>query len=237
MLDSQTKMVSYQYSLDTPTEGYTKYSTGDDVGYVYSDFIPPTEIIASAGETICSVLDKIKNQLGNYEYFYDVFGIFHFREIQNYLNINQSEIALQETENPGRYISLEKGQFNLDTSTELQYLIDIVNDKSTFSFDDAKNIISITTTPNYSNIKNDFVVNGIRKDNISGIQKMIRYRLVIDNKPEIIGYTNSTHDDEVSELSSEEKIPYYGKFDNLIYYTYPEFDSGDIILETNKLGK
>ena len=38
------------------------------------------ELIAKAGETITSVLDKIKNMLGNFEYFYDVDGRFIFQE-------------------------------------------------------------------------------------------------------------------------------------------------------------
>lgn len=229
--DSDT--VSYQYSL-SPQPGYSKYIQGDDIGYVYADFVPTGEITGAAGNTICSVLDTIKNQLGNYEYFYDVFGIFHFREIKNYTNINQSEIVLQETENPGRYISLEKGQFNLDTAGELQYLVDITNDKSSFSFDDVRNITSITVTPNYNNIKNDFVVNGIQKS--GNIQMFIRYRLVIDNKPEIIGYTNKTHD---ALSDGEDRIPYYGVFHDLIYYTRAEYDGieDNPVLETNVLGK
>lgn len=235
--DLNTGTIYYQYHEEQDDKNsYTKYSAGDDIGYIYADFIPINEITANAGDSICSVLDTIKNQLGNYEYFYDVFGIFHFREIKNYLNINQSEIVLQETENPGRHISLEKGQFCLDTSTELQYLIDIVNDKSTFSFEDNKNLTSITLTPNYGNIKNDFIINGIRQSETSNIQMAIRYRLVIDDKPEIVGYTNSTHNNKVSELV-ENSVPYYGEFDNLIYYTYPEFYEDQIVLETNKLGK
>lgn len=233
--DEETETINYQYYESQDEYGtYTEYSAGDDIGYIYADFVPSTEIIAGAGDTICSVLDTIKNQLGNYEYFYDVFGIFHFREIKNYLNINQSETILQETENPGRHISLEKGQFCLDTSTELQYLIDIVNDKTVFSFDDTKNITSITMTPNYLNIKNDFIINGIK--NTENFQTTIRYRLVIDDKPEIIGYTNSTHNEIVTQ-ENENSIPYYGVFNDLIYYTYPEYSEDTVVLETNRLGK
>ena len=233
--DEETQTINYQYHESQDEQGtYTEYSTGDDIGYVYADFVPPTDLIAGAGDTICSVLDTIKNQLGNYEYFYDVFGIFHFREIKNYLNINQSETVLQETENPGRHISLEKGQFCLDTSTELQYLIDIVNDKTNFTFEDSKNITSITMTPNYTNIKNDYIINGIKKTENS--QTAIRYRLVIDNKPEIIGYTNSTHN-TVASFEDEGTVPYYGVFNDLIYYTYPEYSENVVVLETNKLGK
>ena len=233
--DEETQTINYQYHESQDEQGtYTEYSTGDDIGYVYADFVPPTDLIAGAGDTICSVLDTIKNQLGNYEYFYDVFGIFHFREIKNYLNINQSETILQETENPGRHISLEKGQFYLDTSTELQYLIDIVNDKTNFTFEDSKNITSITMTPNYTNIKNDYIINGIKKTENS--QTAIRYRLVIDNKPEIIGYTNSTHN-TVAFFEDEGAVPYYGVFNDLIYYTYPEYSENVVVLETNRLGK
>ena len=233
--DEETQTINYQYHESQDEQGtYTEYSTGDDIGYVYADFVPPTDLIAGAGDTICSVLDTIKNQLGNYEYFYDVFGIFHFREIKNYLNINQSETVLQETENPGRHISLEKGQFCLDTSTELQYLIDIVNDKTNFTFEDSKNITSITMTPNYTNIKNDYIINGIKKTENS--QTAIRYRLVIDNKPEIIGYTNSTHN-TVASFEDEGAVPYYGVFNDLIYYTYPEYSENIVVLETNRLGK
>ena len=233
--DEETQTINYQYHESQDEQGtYTEYSTGDDIGYVYADFVPPTDLIAGAGDTICNVLDTIKNQLGNYEYFYDVFGIFHFREIKNYLNINQSETVLQETENPGRHISLEKGQFCLDTSTELQYLIDIVNDKTNFTFEDSKNITSITMTPNYTNIKNDYIINGIKKTENS--QTAIRYRLVIDNKPEIIGYTNSTHN-TVASFEDEGAVPYYGVFNDLIYYTYPEYSENIVVLETNRLGK
>ena len=235
-LSEETGTVYYQCSFEEPGAiEYTKYSAGDDIGYVYADFCPISEITAAAGDNICSVLDTIKNQLGNYEYFYDVFGVFHFREIKNYLNINQSETILQETENPGRYISLEKGQFCLDINTELQYLIDVTNEKTCFSFDDAKNITSITTTPNYNNIKNDFVINGIQKT-ASGMQRAIRYRLVIDNKPEIMGYTNATHD-AAATADDENAVPYYGVFNDLLYYTHPDYVNDETVLETNKLGK
>jgi hypothetical protein len=36
-------------------------------------------LIANAGETVVSILEKIKNILGNYEYFYDIDGNFVFQ--------------------------------------------------------------------------------------------------------------------------------------------------------------
>jgi hypothetical protein len=35
-------------------------------------------LVSSIGETITSILDKIKNMLGEYEYFYDLDGRFIF---------------------------------------------------------------------------------------------------------------------------------------------------------------
>ena len=48
------------------------------MGYIYTNFVYPGELIGNAGSTITEILDKIKNTLGNYEYFYDIEGNFHF---------------------------------------------------------------------------------------------------------------------------------------------------------------
>lgn len=209
-----------------------KYSKGDRIGYVYDDFVPTSEITGSGGDTVCTILDTIKNQLGNYEYFYDVFGIFHFREIKNYLNINQSTIILQEASNPGRHINLQEGQFLLDIGSEKQYLIETTNDKNVYTFDSDHNLTSISITPNYDNIKNDFIVNGIRKSDNSDSQFLIRYRLVIDEKPEIVNWINLGQDNNGNDIIKGN----YGNFNNVLYYTYPEYYEGKIVSEVNKLG-
>lgn len=226
----------YQISLeDNLPSGTLKYEYGDDVGYVYSDFVPVSEITGSAGDTVCTILDTIKNQLGNYEYFYDVFGIFHFREIKNYLNITQSNIILQETGNQGRHINLEEGQFLLDTGSEIQYLVETNNEKTVYAFDDARNITSISITPNYSNIKNDFIVDGIHQSQNSDQQLPLRFRIVIDEKPHPTLWVNSQN--EIDNNNSNNTIPAYGCFENFVYYTHPETYNDQVILETNRLAK
>ncbi len=214
---------SYSISIEVPEdkENWSEYSMGDDIGYVYSDFVPLNEITGAAGSTICSVLDEIKNQLGNYEYFYDVFGIFHFREIKNYLNETQASTILQESANTGRHVNLNEGQFLLDGGSETQYLIETTVPKTVYNFDSNENLTSISVTPNYSNIKNDFIIDGIKESTASDSQYALRYRCVIDEKPEILG--------------TKDNKPYYGVFDNIIYYTYPEEFEGQTIAETNKL--
>ena len=52
---------------------------GDEAGFIMTDFIYPGELIGDSGATVTSILDKIISVLGNYEYFYDVNGNFHFQ--------------------------------------------------------------------------------------------------------------------------------------------------------------
>jgi hypothetical protein len=55
-----------------------KREKGEAVGYRTTDLIYPGELIAKAGEALTSVLDKIRDFLNNFEYFYDVNGNFIF---------------------------------------------------------------------------------------------------------------------------------------------------------------
>jgi len=162
--DSNTYSMSTNYA-DTTGHTYQTFTYGMDVGYIYEDFICPSELSANSGETVCSVLDKIKNMLGNYEYFYDINGIFHFQEIKNYLNTTQATIDLRN--------------MNKDN-----YLIDLYNGKSVYNFNESNLISSYSNSPQYSKIKNDFIVWGIKKS-LNGIDMPIRYHLAIDKKPEI----------------------------------------------------
>ena len=63
------------------------YNYGYNIGYIYTPFTYPGELIGAAGQTVCDILDTIRDTLGNFEYFYDIDGNFIFREIKNYLNI------------------------------------------------------------------------------------------------------------------------------------------------------
>ena len=215
----------YTFSLDK-VYGWEEYERGRDIGYVYDDFVSTKEIIGSAGDSVCTVLDEIKNMLGNYEYFYDVFGIFHFREIKNYLNITQAEIALEHMSNPGRHYATDKGQFLLDENSEIQYLIETTNEKTVYSFSDNHNITSITVTPNYQNIRNDYVICGLKPGTTSDIKYDLRFRIAIDDKPEIVERVTA------ADLGRDTggTVGSYGTYENVIYYT----DEADANL--NKLG-
>lgn len=66
----------------------------------------------------------------------------------------------------------------------------------------------------------------MRKSDQSDSQFLVRYRLVIDEKPSI--------EDKISV--NKELKDNYGYFDNVLYYTYPEYSNGKIVNEVNKLG-
>lgn len=150
---------------EQPQEGESvkMYSFNDDIGYIYTDFTCPNELIGNAGETICSVLDNIKSILGNYEYFYDIDGNFVFQEIKNYINTSHATVVLND---------LNKNDYIIDRGTG----------KSVYDLTNSKLVISYSHSPNYSNVKNDYIVWGMRK-NANGNEVPIRYHLAIDNKP------------------------------------------------------
>ena len=185
--------INYTYSLTQPSEGedYVIYNPGDDVGYIFDDFVIPDELTGNAGETVVSILDKIKEILGNYEYFYDEFGVFHFREIKNYLNTTQGKIVLSEM-------------------AEKEYLVEVNNERSVYTFTDETLLTSVTVTPQYGNIKNDYIVQGLHQMEGSDISHPIRYHLAIDKKPRPIGKDSEEfvlkrvdHTEEIVGLENE----------------------------------
>ena len=194
----------------TDADGVIQVQNGTDAGYVYDDFVYSDDLTANLGENVCTILDKIKSYLGNYEYFYDVFGVFHFREIKNYLNTTQAKTIVED--------------MNANN-----YLAEVTDGKTVYSFDDKKNLISLTANPRYGNIKNDYIVQGLRKMTNSDISYAVRYHLSIDKKPKpgntyynILSYTEK--DTNLVKLAfpltvdSETQLPMPGNF-NLIYRT------------------
>lgn len=165
--------LSYEPTTTLPTEGrYLQINNGDDAGYIYDDFVYDKELTMNAGQTVVDALEAIKQYLGNFEYFYDAFGIFHFREIKNYLNTTQGKIIL-------------------DDMTENDYMVDRAIPKEVYTFSDTSNLLSININPQYNSIKNDFIVHGTRKGTNSDIAYDVFYHLVIDSKPNVGNiYTN-----------------------------------------------
>ena len=141
------------------------FQVGEDVGYTLTDFTYPGSLTAAAGETVTSILDKIKNTLGNYQYFYDINGNFIFQQVRNYLNKSYSTYMLEEN---------ASSSFNLNNT----------NGKYIYNFNDGEIIQSYSNNVNYQDIKNDFIVWGQRKT-VDGKKYPIRYHLAIDTKPAV----------------------------------------------------
>lgn len=127
------------------------------------DFTYPGTLNLSAGSNMATALQNINNVLGgNYEYYYDINGVFHFQEIKNYLNT--SYVPLTKINNDNYTVNFSESS------------------KTVYDFKNSDLIISYTNTPNYSNIKNDIYVWGA-KENENGTP--ILYHIAIDTIPEI----------------------------------------------------
>lgn len=199
----------YETSLEQPSNmsSVRTIATGDDAGYIYRDFTYTSDLTANLGENVCTILDKLKQYLGNYEYFYDEFGIFHFREIKNYLNTTQAS-------------------FLLDDMDKHSYLVDTTTGKSVYSFSDKINLTNISANPKYENIKNDYVIQGTRQGTNSNAAVQVRYHLAIDRKPELHTYydlllytektTNLIKAIFPKHVDNEATLPIPGNF-NLVY--------------------
>lgn len=159
------------------------FSKGEDVGYIYVDFIYPGELIADAGSTVADMLDQIVQVLGNYEYFYDLDGNFIFQEKKNYLN-NAQSLYILEAANANLENKTLVPDYIASTSKRLSaYLIDMTKGTSVFNFKDSNLITSYSNTPQYGSIKNDFVIWGLRNSSDSNMEIPLRYHLAIDDPP------------------------------------------------------
>lgn len=205
---------TYDESIAKQGQSYTKYSNGDDVGYEFTDFVFPTELIANIGQSVSEMLDKIIDFFGNYEYFFDVYGNFIFREKKNYLNKRKSSEIISNFNNQN-------------------YIVDYTNMLSSYALDNGRLIVGYSDSPQIDGIKNDFTVWGVRKN--GDLQTPLRYRLVIDKKPkvgnkyQVVIYTDNfgvKRAKAVRSFPSKENFPNPG----LINIYYQDSGNGDIYI-------
>ena len=140
-----------------------KAEKGDTIGYRSTDLVYAGDLIASVGESVVSVLDKIKNMLGDYEYFYNLEGQFVFQ---------RKRVSLYH---PWNQLSRQ----NEDTE---QY-VDLYADEYDFTFDENTLVSSFSNNPNIGNVKNDFVVWGTKNGTSSKTQTPVHCRYAIQTKP------------------------------------------------------
>lgn len=167
------------------TQGGTweEYNSNEDIGYIFTDFVYPGELVTGLGDNVTKVLDSIINVLGNYEYFYDIDGNFVFQEKKNYLNTSYNPTK-QEHGTQAFYLDNSR-----DTKIETNSLCSIGADnyrvnycadqKSIYTFEEGNGLItSYSNSPDYTNLKNDYHIWGQNKDELA-----IHYHLVLKEKP------------------------------------------------------
>lgn len=164
----------------------------------------------NAGNKVTDALDQIKNTLGNYEYYYDVDGIFHFRKIKNFVATGNTPLNL--------YMDYrdEQGALhdNGDTNFQSMYAPIYTDDIYINEFLDNELISQVSFSPNYSNIKNDFVCWGSGGETTttasgtsgsgSANSSWVRYHLAIDKRPVDIK-APTTKDINDPTITQEEK--------------------------------
>lgn len=154
------------------TEGFSEvYYQGDPIGYIETDLTFPGELIVNAGTPITGVLDTIQKTLGNFEYFYDVDGNFHFQRIKDFQATGDVPLNWQISDAD-------------DKALWQSYLPRYNNTTRIDEFIDTSLVTQISYSPKYDNIKNDFVVWGTLNDNGKVNNNVaVRYHLAIDRRP------------------------------------------------------
>lgn len=136
-----------------------KVKAGEIAGYHETALIYPYDLIMNAGDSITGALDKIKDLLGNFEYFYDTDGRFIFRKQKNYINELFSPINGDLIE---PFVAISP---------------------YSYKFEDKKLLQSLSYTPAIDKVKNDFVLWGNKRGTNSEIPIHARY--TISKKPDI----------------------------------------------------
>lgn len=166
----------YVYSdfgdFESETEASRKayiLTAGKIAGYHQTQLIYPSDLVANVGESVVTILDKIKSLLGTFEYFYDLDGHFVFQKKKQYIAEN--------------------------TDNLVNYSFDIINN---LQFEDLFNsdvlIKSIAPSSKLTDIKNDFAIWGTR-ESVSGAAIDIHARVAIDLRPQTYTSIEVTEED------------------------------------------
>ena len=180
-----------------------KIEYGQTAGYSLTELTYTGELISNVGETLTSILDKIKQMLGEFEYFYDVEGHFVFQAKKIYINTSWNTIV--KTNDGDAYAE------NAAYTSAISY-----------SFEDTNLITSFSNNPQLNNLKNDFSVWGEKK-NIKDEPVSIHARYAIDTKPTYyysITENKAFISDELSSIYPQEE---YTEWREILYQMAVDF--------------
>lgn len=188
---------------------FAKISYGDTAGYRITDLTYAGDLIANIGDTITSVLDKIRSMLVEFEYFYNVDGQFVFQKKQSFVST--------------MWTPLESDQYGN------QYIAEslAVADSRAYNFQGSEMITSFSNNPNLQNMKNDYSIWGQRKT-VSGATVPVHLRYAIDIKP--THYVSVTvADSEVEDYNKKYGTKLKGQVST--EYTTDKYDWREIIYQ------
>lgn len=218
--------------FDTSKESYKdinntyniiKIEYGQTVGFRSTDLVFAGDLVANMGESLTSILDKIKNMLGEYEYFYDVDGRFVFQ---------QKPSVYRRGWASSRKINVENEEPTAASNKDEIYLEKLEQQKSyIYNLGGTELVTAFNNTPTIGNIKNDFSIWGQRQSS-SGGNISIHLRCAIDKKP----YSYKTIQVNSDNL---ELIEYNKKYNtNILPQTSTYFVAGSVsnisYVETNQ---
>ena len=165
-------------SVGTELYHIAKIEYGQTAGYRKTDLTYPGDLIANVGETVTSVLDKIKNMLGDFEYFYNLDGQFVFQKKQSFINTKWSPEKNNKENNEKHVESL------------------VIASSTAYTFSEGELISAFNNNPNLINVRNDYSIWGER-NGISGAKIPVHMRYAIDEKP--TQYTTISVDNKNSQ--------------------------------------
>ena len=133
-------------------------SYGDTAGYRRTPLTYAGDLIVNVGDAVSKALDAVKNMLGEFEYFYDIYGRFIFQRKKIYHNVAWNGAVTNEGDST---------YYDSVNSTQAQY-----------AFNNGFLISSFANKPVLSNIRNDFAVWGS-----TSTDAPIHLRYAISDKP------------------------------------------------------
>lgn len=177
----------------------TKIEYGDVAGYRNTDLVYAGELTANLGETVTSVLDKIKTMLVNYEYFYNIDGQFVFQK-------KPSKVSLEFNKNTIQYLLPDQDWF-----------------KEYWNFEGSELVTKIGTTTPINNIKNDYTVWGK-----SG-NRNLHMRYAVNQKPVYYKSYDGTKTYVTSEYNYDQTLKQYDWRELIYQMAYDQSKYGDRI--------
>lgn len=138
---------------------------GDCVGYRQTDLVYAGDLVGNVGDSLTSILDKIKEMLVDFDYYYDLDGRFVFEQKKSYEEYGETVL----TERP-------------DGIQESYFENAKIKSNEFYSLEDNDLVISFANDPDFNNIKNDFAIWGTR-EGTSGADLPVHLRFAIDQKP------------------------------------------------------